>query len=241
MTDRINQTLGDLVATVPAAARVLERAGLDYCCHGEQTLAEACATAGLHAAALAAEIDTLDNDVAPEWAALSPPELAQHIVATHHAYLRDELPLLGALAIKVVAVHGDRHHELHHVETLLDELRGDLMPHLDKEERVLFPAIRALFDSGRTDFAFGSLASPISVMLTEHDRAGELLEALRRVTAGYDVPDDACASYRSLYERLTALEHDIHIHIHKENHVLFPAALRDWDTLRTARQEVGTR
>jgi regulator of cell morphogenesis and NO signaling len=63
-------------------------------------------------------------------------------------------------------------------------------------------------------------------MVAEHDRAGELLARLRAATAGYAVPDDGCASYRSLYERLEELEHDTHVHIHKENHVLFPAALR---------------
>jgi regulator of cell morphogenesis and NO signaling len=241
MTDRLNQTLGDIVKTVPAAARVFERAGLDYCCRGQQTLARACEAAGLHAAAVATEIDALDPDAAPHWVGLSLPDLADHIVAAHHTYLRKELPLLDALAAKVVAVHGDSHPELHQVEALVNELHSELIPHLDKEERVLFPAIRALEDAGLTQFPFGSLANPIGVMLTDHDRDGELLEGLRHATAAYRPPVDACASYRSLYDRLSALEHDIHVHIHKENHVLFPAALREWNAHRTSRQEVGTR
>jgi regulator of cell morphogenesis and NO signaling len=69
------------------------------------------------------------------------------------------------------------------------------------------------------------VANPIRMMMLEHDRAGELLAELRSATGGYAVPDDACASYRSLYERLAAVELDTHIHVHKENHVLFPAVL----------------
>jgi regulator of cell morphogenesis and NO signaling len=94
-----------------------------------------------------------------------------------------------------------------------------------KEERVLFPAIHALA-AGHRDFPFGSIANPIRMMTTEHERAGGLLDDLRRVTGGYRAPDDGCASYRALYERLEAMELDTHLHVHKENHVLFPAAVR---------------
>jgi regulator of cell morphogenesis and NO signaling len=111
------------------------------------------------------------------------------------------------------------------VRRLVADVRADLEPHLHKEERVLFPAIAALAE-GLTDFPFGSVAQPIHMMVIEHDRAGELLALLRGATDDYRVPADGCASYRSLYERLAALEFDTHVHIHKENHVLFPAALR---------------
>jgi regulator of cell morphogenesis and NO signaling len=221
MTRTIDVALGDLVIAQPSAARVLERFGLDYCCHGDRTLGQACADAGLDPATVLAGIGGTDGAPAT-WADLDPPALADHIVATHHAYLHEELPLLDALAEKVLAVHGERHPELEEVRRLVAEIRADLEPHLIKEERVLFPAIHAIA-AGQRDFPFGSVANPIQMMRFEHDRAGELLAALRAATAGYGVPSDACASYRSLFERLEALELDTHAHIHKENHVLFPA------------------
>jgi len=231
MTSILDQPLGDLVTETPAAARIFDRVGLDYCCRGRRTLSQACATAGVDAAAIAEELDALDRSPQDGWASLGPVALAEHIVTVHHAYLREELPLLSALACKVDGVHAARHPELRETRALVDELRGDLEPHLDKEERVLFPAIRTVVDEGRQVFPFGPLANPIRMMTVEHDRVGELLEALRRSTGGYSVPADACASYRSLYGRLEALEHDTHVHVHKENHVLFPAALRAWDTI----------
>ena len=60
---------------------------------------------------------------------------------------------------------------------------------------------------------------------TEHDRAGEVLARLRALTAGYATPVDGCASYHALYEGLQELETDTHLHIHKENNVLFPAVV----------------
>ena len=224
MTDVHIPTLGELVAANPAAARTLDRLGLDYCCHGERTVADACADAGLDPAAVAAELDALPVEGDRTWTELDASALAEHIVATHHRYLHEELPLLDELAAKVLSVHGQNHPELVRVRGLVLAIRADLEPHLRKEEQVLFPAIAAAA-SGQREFPFGTVEQPIRVMLAEHDRAGELLAGLRAATSGYAVPDDACASYRSLYERLEALEADIHLHVHKENHALFPAAL----------------
>ena len=221
MTDVEHRTLGDVVTHNPAAAPVLESLGLDYCCHGDQRLDTACVEAGLDVGDVISRLADVPVEGDASWAELDPPELADHIVATHHAYLHQELPLLDALARKVERVHVERHPELAEVARLVAEVRADLEPHLMKEERVLFPSIHAL-SNGTTEFAFGSVANPIRMMMLEHDRCGELLSELRAVAADFAVPADACASYRSLYERLEALELDTHLHIHTENHVLFP-------------------
>jgi regulator of cell morphogenesis and NO signaling len=222
MTDTSEWTLGDLVTANPAAARVLERYRLDYCCGGRRSLRDACQAAGVDEQAVRADLDASAGEPPAAWTELDPPALARHIVETHHRYLHDELPLLDALASKVLAAHGSRHPELADVRVLVAALRADLEPHLLKEERVLFPAIDALA-AGEPAFGLGSVANPIRMMLFEHDRTGQLLEELRTVTYGYEIPADACASYRSLYKRLVALEADTHEHIHKENNVLFPA------------------
>src|SRR4051812_24652375 len=167
MTDvRLPATLGDLVAHNPAAGRVLDAFGLDYCCHGDQTLDAACVAGSIDRKAVHAVLDQLDQlekgdqDGDPVWMALEPPALADHIVETHHRYLHEELPQLDALAAKVLDVHGSRHPELTEVRRLVSQLRAELEPHMLKEERILFPAIAALA-AGRRDFPFGSIANPI--------------------------------------------------------------------------------
>src|SRR5690242_3111545 len=112
MPDTTRRTLGELVAEAPGRAAVLDHFGLDYCCHGQRTLDEACTTAGLDAAAVAArlaqvEVAADDADYPSE-----PAALANFIEATHHQYLHDELPAMEALAAKVQAVHRERHAEL---------------------------------------------------------------------------------------------------------------------------------
>jgi regulator of cell morphogenesis and NO signaling len=216
------RTLGDLVAETPGRAAVFDRLGIDYCCHGQRSLEDACATAGLDAGEVAAALDLPTTDGTVGYPR-EPGELAEYIERIHHGYLHAELPELDGLLAKVVGVHGGRHPELAEVQRLFTELRSDLEPHLVKEERILFPSIRLLAE-GTREFAFGTIANPIRMMANEHDRAGELLADLRRVTDGYTVPADGCASYQSLYERLERVESDTHEHIHLENNVLFPAA-----------------
>ena len=218
----LDRTLGVLVAELPARARVFERLGIDYCCHGRRSLTDASTAAGLDPVAVAEELDAVVDQTGADVDRLEPLALVDHILETHHRYLHEELPLLVALAAKVRDVHGSRHPELARVAALVSEIRDDLDPHLAKEEQVLFPAIRD-WAEGQRAFAFGTLSNPVRMMMADHDRAGELLEELRALTDGYTPPADGCASYQSLYRRLEEFEVDTHRHVHLENNVLFPA------------------
>jgi regulator of cell morphogenesis and NO signaling len=157
---------------------------------------------------------------------MPPAALVAHLVDTHHRYLWVELPRLCTLAEKVETAHGTRHPELHDVVRLIRAARLDLEPHLYKEEQILFPMITELAASPTPlTFHCGSLADPIAVMLRDHDRAGELLEQLRELTDDFTAPAHGCASYRALYDGLRELTADTHLHVHKENNVLFPMVL----------------
>lgn len=227
-----SRSLAELVTESPARARVFERHGLDYCCHGGQSLADACGSAGVDPDAVLASLRETGPAPAP-WAGAGIGALLDHIEATHHAYLRDELPRLDALFDRVIEAHRERHPELLGAQATFRALRADLEPHMLKEERILFPACRALAESeAPLDLPFGTVGNPISVMEQDHDAVGELLERLREQTDGYRPPDDACASYRSLYEGLDELAADTHLHVHTENNVLFPLVLERERALR---------
>jgi len=223
MTITFESTLGDLVAVRPGAAKVLDRLGLDFCCHGDQTLGQACEEAGLDAAAVAADLERGTDDAGPpDWTSLDPVALVDHLESTHHLYLRDELPSLDALAEKVLGVHGGRHAELQEVRAIVALLAVDLPAHLDAEEQELFPAIRSLADG----VAPAAVLLQLDALGDDHDDVGDLLARLRRITDGYQPPADGCASYQLLYSRLAELEANTHLHVHKENHTLFPAVRR---------------
>ena len=221
-----SMTLGDIVTLRPSLAADLERRGLDYCCHGARSLADAAREAGLDAHTVAEELSAAHvGEPAAAWATFGPAELADHIETVHHHYLWEETPRITALIDKIVTVHGDRHPELFEVERLYNELRADLEPHLTREEQELFPMIRQL---AATTGAPGShdpaIVAQIELLAAEHETVGDLLDELNRVTSGYTTPADGCASYAACYRALAELEADTHLHVHKENNLLFPVA-----------------
>lgn len=229
-----DRTLAEIVTAHPRLAATFDRHGLDYCCGGAATLAEACATAGLDPAVLTGELAGPAADDAPdEWTTYGIDRLIDHIVAQHHVPLRSSLPRIEALLDRVVGVHGARHPELASVQETFLGLRSDLELHLDHEECVVFPLIRRVATADPHALEIGT--SPgISVTLVlgpmleatelEHEQVGAELAELRALTEDYTVPGDACASYTTLLHELVALESDVHIHVHKENNRLFPEA-----------------
>ena len=225
----VSTTLAEAVDAFPQLAREFERRGLDYCCGGGRTLGEACALVGADPDETIGELAAVligGSEAAP-WTTMTADALVGHLEATHHRYLWDEMPRVTALVDKIVSVHGGRHPELVDVAACFAQIRADLEPHMLKEERVLFPMIRELAAStGLPSFHCGSLRNPIAVMLGEHDAVGDLLATLRRLTDGYTPPADGCATYAACYTAMAEIEADTHLHIHKENNVLFPLVVR---------------
>lgn len=219
--------IGEWAAAHPEAIPLFERHGLDYCCGGSRPLSVACREAGIDPQELIGTIKAAADDDSdePDWTESSLAALCDHIEETHHRFLHQQLPHIARLLDAVIASHAAEHSELHEVRAAFAELRAELEPHMMKEERVLFPAIRSLEQSVLPPmFPFGSVRNPISVMQHEHDQTGEGLRRLRELTGGYAVPGGACTKYRALLESLERLEADLHVHIHKENHILFPRA-----------------
>jgi regulator of cell morphogenesis and NO signaling len=220
-------TVGQLVAERPGRARVFEELGIDYCCGGRLPLAEACARRGLDPVEVRRRLDQADAAAPPpatDWASAPLAALCEHIVETHHEYLRRELPRLGAFLAKLAAVHGERHPELGDALRVFGPFADELRLHLVKEERVLFPLIEQIAAGAVPPSA--EVLQPIRVMEADHDGAGAALAELRRLTAGYSVPADGCNTYRAAMAALAELEADLHTHVHKENNILVPRVER---------------
>ncbi len=217
-------TLGDLVTEDPRRARVLERFGIDYCCNGDRSLADAAGEAGLDAVEISSALTFADPAPASSTQALEQGALAHDIVDTHHAYMWDEMPRLQALVDKVHGVHGDSHPELERVRAAYTEAVAGLEPHMTTEERKVFPAITKM-EKTQAPLESGSLAGPIEELRREHDLVGDLFKEINALTDGYAVPEDSCGSYRAMLAGLKEMELDLHEHIHKENNVLFPRVL----------------
>ena len=199
-TSTTDRTVGQIAAESPAAVRVFEKHGIDFCCGGKIPVAEACFRKGLDATLLIDEIDQAilgPVEDPTDWLTAPLPALIDHIVDTHHAYMKTQLPLVEARLAKVLQAHGDRHGDmLKALAAVYGAMKVELDGHLAKEEMVLFPMIRGLAaarQAGRPAPAAhcGSVNNPIRVMEHEHDNAGEAVAAMRRITGDYALPAGA--------------------------------------------------
>ncbi|MBV6474251.1 MAG: Iron-sulfur cluster repair protein YtfE [Saprospiraceae bacterium] len=229
------ETLGQMAVQDLRKVEVFKKYGLDFCCGGKKTLKEACAEKGLDVVRIEQELQAVDR--APQAQAKPLPYsdwgldfLADYIVNTHHHYVQKSLPDLRAYADKVATVHGDRHPELTNVQAIVQQVAQELTSHMMKEERVLFPYIKSLVAVSKGEQTmeaspFGTVRNPVNMMEMEHDIVARDLEEIRAVTHNYALPDDACGSYRLLFQMLDEFEQDLHLHVHLENNILFPKAI----------------
>ena len=220
----LTTSVAQLVTDRPARARIFERLGIDYCCGGDHSLADACRKKDLAPATVAEMLDAATDASTPseqtDWTDASLGALIDHIVSTHHALLRRELPRLEQLLTRVTQAHGASHAWLRPtLETFL-ALKDDLDDHMASEEERVFPSIRSLEENGSPSLDRAGLEQ----MIEEHDEAGAALEQLRELTGGYTPPEDACPKFRAAMDGLDELEANMHQHVHKENNILFPRA-----------------
>jgi regulator of cell morphogenesis and NO signaling len=227
------KTVREIALEQPSSIRVFERLGIDYCCGGRKPLSEACGERNLQVAEVEAALESAAKTAEPvgtDWTKASMRQLVNHIVSTHHEYVKTELPRLALLAERVVFRHGDTQAHLPQLKNVLAQLDEELTHHLAKEEHVLFPYISKLEEAQASGGAlphgcFGSVTNPIAMMTSEHDAAGEMLVRIAQLTDNFTTPPGACPTYLAFYTGLKEFEQDLHQHIHLENNILFPRAI----------------
>jgi regulator of cell morphogenesis and NO signaling len=229
------KSVREVAAKNPAATRIFEKFGIDYCCGGSQGLEQACRAAGVPPEQVLDALEMEEETARAaqrvrNWQNEPLNELVAYIKDTHHKYTREEIVRLTALLQKVCSVHGKNHPELLEVQVTFSGLAQELTTHMMKEDMVLFPYIVRMEESviqkePLLPAPFGTVANPVAMMEHEHDSAGSALRAIRKASSDFAAPADACVSYQTLYKALSAFEADLHQHIHLENNILFPRAI----------------
>jgi regulator of cell morphogenesis and NO signaling len=230
------KTVRDIAVEAPGATRVFEKIGIDYCCGGAKPISEACLEAGVtmkEVAELLEQAEAANQGLAEsrDWRDKSLTSLINYIQDKHHLFAREEMERLEPLLAKVSSVYGDRRPELPQIQALFADLKRELLQHMIKEENILFPHIIHMEEAASAGFIaprpiFGTVRNPVRMMMAEHDGAGDVLRRIRRLSNEFKPPADACVSYQTLYSALEGFEQDLHQHIHLENNILFPGAVK---------------
>jgi len=227
-------TIGELVSKDFRTAQVFKKLGIDFCCGGKKTLSEVCEKKGIDLQTVEAELQAISKEgqsSGQNFQNWNLDFLSDYIIHTHHNYVRESIPFLSEISQKVARVHGDHHPELVKVAEVFAGIGRDLSLHLMKEENILFPYIKEMVAAKKSGTSlpashFGAVANPINVMEMEHEGAGEDLSEIRNLTRNYQLPEDACTSYRILFQKLEEFEKDLFQHVHLENNILFPKVLQ---------------
>ena len=227
--DYSKTNIGKIVAKDYRKAMVFKSFGLDFCCGGAIKLEEAAKESNLDLNHIVEELKKVDltTETDEDYDTWALDKLVDHIISKHHGYVRNTIEQLTPMLAKVEMVHGQWRPELVEVNQLFKEISNELIPHMQKEEMILFPAIKELLKGHEngSSTCFGSVQNPINMMLIEHDAAGDLMKKINSLTSGYTLPKGACATYTVVYKVLSEFENDLFTHIHLENNILFPKAI----------------
>jgi regulator of cell morphogenesis and NO signaling len=63
-------------------------------------------------------------------------------------------------------------------------------------------------------------------MEAEHQSAGDGMFEIKKLTNNFTPPADGCETFKITYKELKEFEEDLHKHVHLENNILFPKALK---------------
>lgn len=228
METNIQSSIGEIVANDFRAAALFKDAGIDFCCGGNKSLSQACTESGTAISHLIQQLDILAKT--PVSGAMNFKEwdlgfLSDYIVNTHHKFVLKHLPELVFYTQKIADVHGAHHNELIEVADLFGKINAELLQHLKNEEEVLFPAIKEA-EKNASPKVKSTIISEITRMQGEHEFAGGAMDKINVLTKNYQIPEDACNTYRVSLQLLEQFEDDLHVHVHLENNILYPKALK---------------
>ncbi len=223
-----NISVADVALTFPQALEILHRHNLDYCCGGNKSFVKVCEKAGLNPESVWQELQQVKinsgTDQRMRFNTWDGPLLIDFILQHHHSYVRESIPHIKELLDKVCDVHGSDSPYLLQVRDNFKALAQELLDHLPKEEEILFPAIRKLYNTQDDSASTPNLQAPIAVMEHEHENAGTLIKSIRELTHDYTPPEYACPTFKATYIMLEQFDKDLMQHIHLENNILFPKA-----------------
>ena len=213
--------VADVVTDYPKSADIFRNAGIDFCCGGQESIASAVNyKPNIDLNSLLNKLNHIDNTegnstINPKF--LNVESLIQYIQSAYHETLKEEFKNLTPYMTKLAKVHGPSHPYLLKLQDLYREFRDSMLDHIRKEDEEDFPKL--------IQYSQGQDVQNIKIILedliNDHEDTGQLLNVMNQLTSDYQAPEEACGTWKLVYQRLQNIERQTHQHVHLENHVLF--------------------
>lgn len=225
------QTVGEVAKRQPSTIEVFEQLGIQYCCHGEETIEATCRHLGLPVNGVVSKLNRVadSNSTRAPWADPILEALMETLLRTRTVLFQQDLPRIKQLARTISSCDLREQPNAIHVAHLAETFAHEVTSHFTEEAQTLFPKIRELelayLGSSSATVHLESVRNDLARMTHEHGTVGDLLSRIQDVTEDYDASTTACPSYREICEKLKGLDGEIRQEVHLENNVLFNRAL----------------
>lgn len=229
-----DKTLGAIVASDYRAAEVFEKYDMDFCCNGNRSIKEAAEEKKMDWSLLAKEIEEKTKEKVEgivSFDELPLDLLSDFIVKTYHKRAMEQIGVIKPLLNKICKVHGHHHEELFEIKALFDKAANIITTHQKKEEIMLYPFIKRMVkvkenNENLKEIPAKRVDDPVHLLTEEHTEQGAIFKQIAQLSQNYRIPADGCHSYKVTFDLLKEFEQDLHKHIHLENNILFPKALK---------------
>ena len=228
------ESIGQIVAEDYSTYKIFENLHIDYYNKGKQTLREAANENKIDLQSIKNEMMKTKDSQSEEdrdFNSMDLDTLSDYIIKTYHQYADKQIQVIKPTIEKVCQQHGEQYPVLPEIKKLFDSAAGIIVVHQKKEELILFPFIRKMADAKKNNKEFikpratKSVESPVDMLTHEHTQQGEIFQRIAELSQDYTFPD-LDGTFHETLGLLKGFEINLHKHLHLENNILFPKALR---------------
>ena len=235
-----NLTIGEIISRDYRYAKVFAEFGIDFSFNGNKNFDQVLRALNIEKEHLLTQLNEVDkqNSVEPDYGYLSLPSLMNHIVEKHHKYLRELLPQLSNLIESTKEIYSHEYSFLAQLKKEYELFQSSFIQHMNKEEEILFRVIKYISDCMQfkekpRNRGYKSIQEVVGSYIEEHHAVGVSIRRFRELTNNYDLPEKTSTNFALTYQKLEELENNTHKHIHLENNILFPKAIRVEESIKS--------
>lgn len=227
--------IGQIVAEDSRTYLVFENHKIDYYNKGRQSLQEVAEEHKIDLQALISEIakkKESSSEEDPGFNSWPLDALSEYIVKKYHRQADQQIIVIKATLDKACQESGEQYPVILEIKKLFDQAAGIVAVHQKKEELILFPYIRKMAEATKNnkDFvrppATKSVASPVDMLTHEHHQQSDLFQKIAELSHDYSLPEGVDGSFKDCLHLLEEFEYRLQQHLHLENNILFPKALK---------------
>jgi regulator of cell morphogenesis and NO signaling len=202
--------------------------GIDYACHGNLSLHDACAEAGLDVVDVRGSLDELPRDANHvNWLEQPLGRLLDYLRDRRHPAFSAALSWAAEVLQRPCEICVRTPGEMADIRSQFAGLSRTISPHMSREERVLFPIIEHLDASwSRGEHATLNLSSglgpAVNALMLDHSSMVSTLNAMRAITRQLTAREERC---EELLTALGSLDRELREHVHLDNNILYPRAV----------------